>query len=711
MSNLHEKIELIAKIPKKYAIALEKLGIATLRDFIMHLPFRYEDYSERLAISDLSAGESATIMGEVISSKFSRTRKRNLTVTECVIADGTGTIRAVWFNQPYIADSLIKGTGVRISGKVSFGKQGRYFSSPAWERSSREPTNTGRLVPIYPETEGITSKWIRWQMQKLAPFFTEIPDPIPEKILTELHLPSLKEALHCAHFPETLEQAEMAEKRFAFEHIFLMQLGSEMAKTHWKKNKAPIIAFDEQQVKKFVTSLPFSLTGAQRKAAFQIYKDMEKSTPMNRLLNGDVGSGKTMVAALASLGALQANHQVAFMAPTEVLARQHFESLSKTFANYPFTIALLTNSYQLVNTHFVPHITAFESMPDEPFISIKRAELLEAIREKKINLIIGTHALIQKDVSFGKLGLVIIDEQHRFGVAQRAALLKATENIPDGLPSTVPHFLTMTATPIPRTVAMTLFGNLDLSLLDEMPKNRKPIVTELVGARGKNKVYDFITSQITNGRQAFVIFPLVEESEKLAELKAATEEHKRLSKEVFPHLRLGLLHGKMPAKEKEQTMADFKDRKYDILVATSVVEVGIDIPNATTIIIEHADRFGLSQLHQFRGRVGRGEFQSYCYLFTESLTSKAKERLEVLVRHTSGFDVAEKDFAIRGPGEFLGTRQSGIADIAMQHMHNVKLIAIAQKHAEKIIHENPNLTMYPLLKKAVEKFSTSVHLE
>lgn len=722
MSNLHEKIELIAKIPKKYALALEKLGIFTLRDFIMHLPFRYEDYSERLAICDLCAGESATIMGEVISSKFSRTRKRNLTVTECTIADSTGKIRAVWFNQPYIADTLHKGVGVRISGKVSFGKQGNYFSNPAWELSSREPTNTGRLVPIYPETEGITSKWIRWQMHKISHHFIELPDPIPEKILTKLHLPPLKEALHYVHFPESIEQTELAQKRFAFEHIFIMQLANEMAKNNWQKNRAPKIPFNETRVKKFVSSLPFTLTNAQRKASFQIYKDMERSAPMNRLLNGDVGSGKTMVAAMASLGAIHANYQVALMAPTEVLARQHFESLCKTFKDQNFTIALLTNAYQLENIPSRKSLVikkTTKTAADLPIANdgsptaekLPRKELLQKIRRTDIHLVIGTHALIQKDVHFGKLGLVIIDEQHRFGVAQRAALIRATEKIDDGLPDTVPHFLSMTATPIPRTMAMTFFGNLDLSLLEEMPKNRKPIITELVGTRSRTKVYDFVKSEIADGRQAFVILPLVEESEKLAEIKAATEEHKRLSRDIFPKLNIGLLHGKMPAKEKEQVMADFKEKKYAILVATSVVEVGIDVPNATIIIIEDSDRFGLSQLHQFRGRVGRGQYQSYCFLFTESNTLKAKERLGVLVNHASGFDVAEKDFTIRGPGEFLGTRQSGIADIAMQHLNNVKLISIAQEHAQNIIHENPNLTMYPLLKKEVSRFNTDVHLE
>jgi ATP-dependent DNA helicase RecG len=709
MLNVDQKIETISKINKKYLSALEKLGIKTIRDFLFHFPFRFEDYSERIPISDLRLGETATIMGEVTSSKLTRTWKRKMMITECKIKDETGMVRAVWFNQPYISDSLTTGKGVRISGKISTDKNGIYFSNPAWELSSREPTNTGRLVPVYPETEGISSRWIRWQMQGLVKYAEEIPDPIPENILKKLHLPSLKDALNFIHFPKTLEQTEIAQKRFAFEQIFVMQLASEMAKNSWQKNKAPKILFDEKLTKKFVSSLPFSLTNAQRKASFQIYKDLEKNIPMNRLLNGDVGSGKTIVAAMATLGTINSNYQVAIMAPTEVLALQHFESFCKIFKDYNFTIALLTNSYQLKN-NFKFKILNLKLKEDE-YIKLKKTELLEIIKNNKIDIIIGTHALIQKDVHFGKLGLVIIDEQHRFGVNQRAQLLRQTEKIDDGLPQTMPHFLTMTATPIPRTLAIAFFGHLDLSILDEMPKNRKPIITKLIAGKNRNTVYEFIRSKIKNGRQAFVILPLVDESEKMADIKAVITEHKRLSEKIFPDLSLAFLHGKMPAKEKEQTMTDFKNKKYDILVATSVVEVGIDIPNATIIVIEDSDRFGLSQLHQFRGRVGRGEFQSYCFLFTESNTAKAKQRLGVLVKHLSGFEVAEKDFAIRGAGEFLGTRQSGINDIAMKHLTNVKLIEIAHSYAQDIIKENFTLRKYPLLKKEVSRFNTNVHLE
>jgi ATP-dependent DNA helicase RecG len=499
--------------------------------------------------------------------------------------------------------------------------------------------------------------------------------------------------------------------------MFLAQLASQSVKISWNKKQAVPISFDEKLMKKFVHSLPFSLTNAQRKASFQILKDIEKPLPMNRLLNGDVGSGKTVVAAIASLDVISAGYQVAFMAPTEILAQQHYDSISKLFAPYKISVALLTNAYhQVSNLKF--KISNLKLKDDTTSIKFKRSELLEKIATGNVNFVIGTHALIQKDIKFKNLTLVIVDEQHRFGVDQRAYLQQKIAEINDGLPEKTPHLLSMSATPIPRTLALAFFGNLNLSVLDEMPKDRKLIKTEIVGARDRQKTYDFVRSEIKKGRQAFIIFPLVEESQKMSELKAATEEHERLSKNIFPDLRLALLHGKMPAKEKEKVMQDFSgsalggnNKKFDILVATSVVEVGIDIPNATIMIIEDADRFGLSQLHQFRGRVGRSEMQSYCFLFTNSTTSKSKDRLKALEKFNSGFDIAQKDFELRGPGEFFGTRQSGLPDIAMQNVTNVKLIEISQSYAEKTLKESPDLKKFPLLKKELEKFNQNVHLE
>lgn len=696
MLKLDSKLSEVPRIGKRYAPILEKLGIQTVEDFLMHFPFRYEDYSERTLISDLTANSTATVMGEVIQSKLVRTWKKKMMITECFVSDGSATVRAVWFNQPYVSDSLTKGKGVRLSGKVSKDIKGLFFSNPAWELSSREPTNTGRLVPVYPETEGLTSRFIRWQMQTLINLADQLEDPIPENILRGLHLPSLPQALRQIHFPKSAQDYESAQKRFSFQQMYLVQIASQMVKMDWDKQNAVSISFDESFIKKFVTSLPYQLTNSQRKAAYQIFLDMEKSFPMNRLLNGDVGSGKTVVAAMAALASSHAKYQTAIMAPTEVLARQHFESISKLLAKENIAIGLLTNAYKKINTS------------DE---KISRTDFLNEIKSEKLDILIGTHALIQESVKFKNLALVIVDEQHRFGVAQRAYLQQKIEQINDGLPGKIPHLLSITATPIPRTLTLAFFGNLNLSLLNEMPKNRKTIITEMVGASSRQKTYDFVRQEIASGRQAFIIFPLVEESKVLTELKAATEEHQRLAEKVFPDLKLGLLHGKMKPADKEKAMQDFKNKKYDILVATSVVEVGIDIPNASVIIIEDADRFGLSQLHQFRGRVGRGQHQSYCFLFTSSGTAKARERLRSMVKFSSGFDIAEEDFKLRGPGEFFGTRQSGIPDEAMKHITNVKLIEIANDYARETLAESPDLKKFPLLKNQLSKFQKSVHLE
>jgi ATP-dependent DNA helicase RecG len=706
MITLQTKLEKIPRIDIKYAKILQKLNLETVEDFLLHFPFRYEDYSERILISDLMAGESVTVMGEVTQSKLVRTWKKKMMITECYISDETGTVRAVWFNQPYVSDSLTAGKGVRLSGKVSEDSKGVFFSNPSWELSSRTPTNTGRLVPIYPETEGLTSRWIRWQMQNLIKFAEQMIDPLPKNILTGLHLPALSETIRYFHFPKTLTEFELAQKRSAFSQMYLIQLATQRATISWDKQSAVRIVFDEVFIKNFVASLPFILTNAQRKAAFQIFKDLEKPVPMNRLLNGDVGSGKTIVATMASLATIHAGFQVSLMAPTEVLAKQHYESISKILSPLGITTCLLTNSYQLISKN------ASIVNTKKPLSKIKkREELLAQLTSGEIQIAIGTHALIQNDIKFNNLALIIVDEQHRFGVAQRAYLQQQIEIINDGLKGKIPHFLTMTATPIPRTLTMAFFGNLNLSVLDEMPKNRKIIITKLIGARDRQKTYQKVREEILAGRQAFIIFPLVEESKVLTELKAATEQHRHLSEDIFPDLSLALLHGKMKSNEKEQVMEDFKNKKYHILVATSVVEVGIDIPNASVIIIEDADRFGLSQLHQFRGRVGRSEHQSYCFLFTNNSSSKSKERLMALVEHSSGFDIAEKDFKLRGPGEFLGTRQSGLPDIAMEHLSNTKLIEIAHDYAEQTLADSPTLTKYPILQKELTKFQQNIHLE
>jgi len=693
MISIETQLQDIPRISPKYAKILGRMDIFTIRDLLFHFPFRYDDFSEMRSIAELWSGQIATIQGTAIKVKNVRTWKKKMYITEAQIQDETGIIKAVWFNQPYISDTLTEEKNVRLSGKVSADSSGLYFSNPVWEMESRIPTNTGRLVPVYPETEGLTSRWLRWQIQTFLKLNIEIEDPIPHDILKKLNLPEIKKALKYIHFPNSKNEYLVAQKRFAFEEMFLVQIKSIQVRSSWQKEKSVKIKFDEKLIKKFVDFLPFKLTNAQKKASFQILKDLEKPCPMNRLLNGDVGSGKTIVAEIASVQAISSGYQVAIMAPTEVLALQHFNNFCKIFKDYDFNIALLTNSYQLQKK------------------KTSRKEVLENLKSGEINLIIGTHSLIQKDIRFKDLALIIVDEQHRFGVAQRAYLQQQIENINDGLKNTVPHFLTMTATPIPRTLALAFFGNLDLSILDEMPKDRKKIITEIVEPLERKIKYDFIREEIKKGRQCFVILPLVEDSKVLTEVKAAVSEHKKLSEEIFPDLKVGLVHGKLKSSEKEKVMKEFAEKKLDILVATAVVEVGIDIPNASVMIIEDADRFGLSQLHQFRGRIGRGEHQSYCFLFTSSDSGLAKKRLKALVNNSDGFAIAEKDLELRGPGQFFGTRQSGIPDIAMENLTNIKLIQIAREEAQQLLISDLELKKHLLLKDALQKFDEKVHLE
>ena len=687
---------LLSAIPTIKQLTLTKLahlGIVTVRDLLYHFPFRYEDYSETHSVETLAPEEKCTLEGTVISLEAGRTWKKKMFLTEAVLEDATGQIRLVWFNQRFVGQTLKEGMAIRVSGKVTRDRVGLLMTNPAFERSARDATHTGRLVPVYPETAGLTSRFFRWQLTGIFPKLTDFPDPVPSEILQPLHLPSLKQALFYLHFPKDTDHELLARKRFAFDEMFFVQLKMLQVKALFETAKAPTLPFNETTLKKFLTTLPFTLTNAQRKATYEIVKDVEKSRPMNRLLNGDVGSGKTIVAGLAAFVAAEQGYQTALLAPTEILARQHFENLKNVFAHTENQLALLTGSYRVLDGK-----------------TVTRPTLIKAIGAGIPKIIIGTHALLQSDVAFEKLALIVVDEQHRFGVSQRARLQELSFQSIDGHDKLVPHFLSMTATPIPRTLTLAFFGNLDLSLLDELPKNRKPIITKIAKNNAdRTRVYAFIQSEIKAGRQAFIIFPLVEESLALSEVKAATVEHQKLAETIFPDLSIGLLHGRMKAKEKEAVMQDFKDRKYDILVATAVVEVGIDVPNASVILIEEAERFGLAQLHQFRGRVGRDIHQSYCFLMPGA--AGASERLKVLEKSTNGFEIAEADLAIRGPGAFFGTRQSGMPDIAMENLTNLKLIQFAREAAKSILLVDPLLKKHPLLKEGLQKFEERIHFE
>jgi len=726
MQKLETKIEDVFGVKPKQVEKLSKLGISTLGDFLFHFPSRYDDLSKIVSIAELEPEQPATVSGKIVDFKIKRSWRKKISIIEIHLEDETGLVRATWFNQKYLIDVFARNKNIRLSGKAKLDKNGFYFSNPIWEVAQKIPNHTGRIVPIYPETKGVTSKWLRWQIESIFRDGFEIDDPLDEKILKKYHLPALKQALYNIHFPKSEDSYKVAQKRFAFFDMFLIQLRSLQVKKQLEKESAVPLKYDQKIFENFFAALPFQLTGDQQKAFAEIKKDLSNSHPMNRLLNGDVGSGKTLVAILAALQTANNNFQVAIMAPTEVLAFQHFNNFSKLLKDFNISICLLTNSYKLLNKEIdlknknsnIKELTRNSCLPagrqnskiqnsSEDVVKLTRDNLLKQIKNGNINITIGTHAIIQKDIRFKNLALVIIDEQHRFGVMQRSFLQQKISEINDGLPDKIPHLLSMSATPIPRTISMTLLGSLDVSLITQMPLNRKPIITQIILPAKQNEIYDFIRKEIKNGRQAFVILPLVEESEKLTELKAAITEHERLSREIFPELKLGLLHGRMKGKEKEEIMLNFKDKKTDILVSTSVIEVGIDIPNATVMIIEEAHRFGLSQLHQFRGRVGRGEFQSYCFLFCKNST----ERLKILEKHSDGFEVAQKDLELRGPGDFLGTRQSGLADSTMQNITNIKMIKCASEEAQKIIEKDFNLKENPTLKKYLNKLNQNIHLE
>ncbi len=700
---LSTPIKEIPKIGPIYQKRLKKLGIKTVRDLLYHFPHRYEDFSNLKKIAQVKVGEKVSLQGKILEITNTQTWKKKMILTQAIVADNSGSIKIVWFNQPYLVNVLKKGNFISLSGKVTFDEYGLYLSNPAYEKISHSELDTsnlihtGRLVAIYPETERLSSRWLRKIIQKiLIKIENKLRDFIPGEIIKKFNLFPLKEALWQVHFPDSLNSAQKAKERFSFEELFLLQLYILRERLALKRERAVSIPLNLELVKNFINSLPFELTLAQKRSLFQILKDLEKPRPMNRLLEGDVGSGKTIVALIAALNVARAGYQIALMAPTEILARQHFKTSSYFLRNFQVKIGLLTREESLV-------------FGEQKISQISRKKFLQKIKNGEIDFLIGTHALIQKEVEFKNLALVILDEQHRFGVEQRARLVKRQEQ------PFLPHLLSMTATPIPRTLALALYGDLDLSLLDQLPKGRKKVVTKIIPPEKRKLAYDFIREQVKAKNQVFVICPRIEKRENenlnLSEVKAVKEEYEKLSKVIFPDLKVAMLHGRMKAKEKEKIMKDFKEKKIDILVSTSVVEVGIDIPNATIIMIEGAERFGLAQLHQFRGRVGRGEKQSFCFLFTESSSKKTRQRLEALLTCENGFELAEKDLEMRGPGEIFGAKQWGLPDIAMESLKDVSLVEKARNSAKEILEKDPELKKYPLLRKKLAEFKKRVHLE
>ena len=667
--NLETPVQYLKGVGPKMAEKLEKLGVKTVRDLLFYFPRRYEDYTIISKISELAnaIGEYKTIKAKIINITNRRTSRRRFTITEAVVADETGSLKVVWFNQPYLAKMLKAGREIILNGKISFDSFSHQLQMESPSRADRP-----KIVSIYPETTGISSYYIAKLANSAKRVVDSIEEFLPEKIIEENDLLNIRQAIFSIHQPENSASLEKAKERLAFDELFLFSLQKQLAKQDVLVHKAPAMKIDQKFLQNFVKKLPFELTDAQRKASWMIIKDLTKDKPMSRLLNGDVGSGKTVVAAFAAAVVAKNGFRVALMAPTEILANQHFETLSEVLKPEKISVGLITG-------HKKDHHDA--------------------------DVVVGTHALISGKTEIDNVALVIIDEQHRFGVEQRNKLLKAKDGIR-------PHFLSMTATPIPRTMSLVVFADLDVSVIDEMPKDRKKIITKVVAPERRQKAYDFIRGEIKENYQAFVICPLIEEIESAKEnlfeedRKSVLKEYGKLSKEIFPDLKIAMLHGKMKSKEKEQVMGGFRQKKYDILVSTSVVEVGVDIPNATVMMIEDAERFGLAQLHQFRGRVGRSDKQSYCLLFSSSNSENAQKRLAYMESISSGFKLAEKDLELRGPGQLYGYQQSGFWDFKFAAISDRIMIEKATQAAKEIA---GSISDYPRLKEKLGEVSK--HLE
>ena len=661
-TGLDSSITVLQGVGPRQASRLAKLGVHTIRDMLYLLPRRHDDYSQLKPINRLEYGEDVTIIAKVWDAGTRRTRGGS-TLFQATLSDGTGMIQSTWFNQPYLKDSIESGQQIVISGKVDEYLGQLCFNSPEWETLERELLHTARLVPVYPLTAGIRAKWLRRLIKRTVDYWSKrLPDYLPPTLRQEAKLMDLETAIVQAHFPDSQSSLGQARYRLAFDELFLLQIGLLRQRHLWRSEPGRALPPDDAPLDSFISSLPYQLTDAQERALSHIVADLRSEQPMNRLLQGDVGSGKTVVAAAAMSLAVAAGTQVALMAPTAILAEQHFGTLNKLFDSQSGgapRIHLLTGD-----------VTGSE-----------REEIYAGLADGNVDIIVGTHALIQQGVQFRELTLAVIDEQHRFGVRQRAALRQKGYN---------PHLLVMTATPIPRSLELTVWGHLDVSVIDEMPPGRQPIATRLILPVERERAYRFLRSQIDKEHQAFIICPLVEESDKV-EAKAAVEEYERLQTQVFPDLQLGLLHGRMKGEEKENTMTLFSQGKVDILVSTSVVEVGIDVPNATVMLIESADRFGLAQLHQFRGRVGRGEHKSYCLLVAGSSSPEAQERLQAVEATNDGFELAQTDLDMRGPGDFLGTRQTGLPDLKLASMMHLDTIEAAREAARSFFKTDPEL--------------------
>lgn len=706
------------RITKPQRAALERLRITTVGGLLYHLPSRYESAADIKSVADVAGGETAILYGHFSKLEMKKSFRTKTPIAEGSFSDGTGTIRVTWFHQPYLAKMIPTEQLVRIRGKVTEKNGRKYIANPTAERAEGTPfteTNKNKegLFPVYPQSAGASSLWIFHTIQKIlrSDIWDTLVDPIPDDILKKYKLPTLKAALIFAHEPKKQKDADGARKRFAFEEVFFIQVARSQEREVHAHKKAYEVDSDEERVQTFIDSFPFEPTKGQMHAIGDILKDFSHPHPMHRLLEGDVGSGKTAVAAATAYAVVTSRPknkdgetqdfgrlQVAYMVPTEILAKQHFKTFTDFFIDHPIQIGLITSSgcYK-----FPSKVNPSEAT------SISRAQLLKWVKNGEVPIVIGTHSLIQKTCQFKHLAYVVIDEQHRFGTLQRKEITMKGQ--------ATPHLLSMTATPIPRTLALTLYGDLDLTILDELPSGRKEIKTEVVVPAKRPDTYEQVRERLIEGRQMYVICPRIDEPDPKKQMalqtRSVASEYKHLKEDVFPEYTIGKLHSKMTPAEKEETMNDFADGKIDILVATSVVEVGVNVPNATVIMIEGAERFGLAQLHQLRGRVMRSSEQPYAYLMVDSNAKAEVPRLKAITTAKNGFELAEKDLEIRGAGELYGKKQWGLTDVGMEALKNLKLVEAAREEAVRLVRHDPKLTQYPVLRARAQETVQSLHFE
>ena len=678
---LGAELTVLQGVGPKNAESLTKLGMKTLGDMLYYFPRRYEDYTLLKPIQSLMYGDVVTVLGTVQSIHNRPVRGGKMNIIEVIISDGTGSLRISFFNQPWLMNRFKQGEAISVSGKIDQYLGRIVMNSPDWETVEMENLSTNRIVPIYSLTERITQKWLRGQMKTVVTYWAPaVVDALPDSVKREARLVSLSEALNQVHFPDSQARLKLARERLAFDEIFYLQMGVLRQKRDWQSVEGRRFTIAEEWLGARLASLPFTLTSAQLEALNDIRKDLDSGKPMNRLIQGDVGSGKTVIAALGASMVVSNGAQAAIMAPTSILAEQHY----RNFVN------LLSGENGFLQQDEIRLLIG--NTPES-----EKEAIRQGLAGGTIKIVIGTHAVIEPDVQFSDLQFVVIDEQHRFGVEQRAELRSKGTN---------PHLLVMTATPIPRSLALTVFGDLDISVMDVMPVGRQPIATYVLRPQERERAYTMIRAQVKNGNQAFIVYPLIDESEKI-NVRAAVDDFETLSNQVFHDLKLGLLHGRMKPSEKDEVMLKFRDKEFDILVSTTVIEVGVDVPNSTLMLIEGADRFGLAQLHQLRGRVGRGSVASTCLLIPTHEDATENDRLQAMATTNNGFELADLDLKLRGPGEFLGTRQAGFASsLKMASITDVALIEKAREQAKALFERDPNLSQpeHALLAEAFERF-------